>query len=425
MYSIAPLIAPWLLPEDREAMLIAHRCFESVLFDMKSHIWSLHSWPRSVSLESQETWSNIFTVLKQKMPGVKDLEIHVYDRVLSPAAVECLLRVLHDSHLAECIIVLHAGDEILAPFTTVMSYIAELPCSVEFILKFTELSVNGLLAYALRKFIAALDCCRELNFDKKDKKDKKDLTLDCRIDYGVGNVCAQANMHMSDVAAAVPGGLIKSIRCTQQPGSHYAVRLSDATFASLSQAPRFGVTLRSYLSLSDPPKQVIECAKIIVDETVTDCTVHTLNKIEFISQRCKQLISYHLTLVSSEFAFVNDGYNLTECMKELNGSCIKYLRLCGDALLAPSVITLLRHMIRLRTRAELSIGIDVAPKDKSIYAICGELVMRYVHGTMVEVDYDHPDAYKYSRMTHPALLNELLTLSMSVHDAWAMLRPPA
>lgn len=419
MYSIAPLVAPWLLPEDREAMLISHRCFESVLFDMKSHIWSLHSWPKSVSLESQETWSNIFTVLKKKMPGVKDLEIHVYDRVLSPAAVECLLRVLHDSHLAECIIVLHAGDEILAPFTTVMSYIAELPCSVEFILKFTELSVNGLLAYALRKFIAALDSCRELNLDKKD------LTLDCRIDYGVGNVCAQANMHMSDVAAAVPGGLIKSIRCTQQPGSHYAARLSDATFASLSQAPQFGVTLRSYLSLSDPPKQVIECAKIIVDETVTDCTIHTLNKFMFISHRCKQLISYHITLMSSEFAFVNNGYNLTECMKEMNRSCIKYLRFCRDALLAPSVITLLRHMIRLRTRAELSIGIDVAQKDKSIYAICGELVRRYVHGTMVEVDYDHPDAYKYSRMTHPALLNELQTLSMSVHDAWAMLRPPA
>ena len=410
LHALAPLVGSLLTSEDCEALTLAHRCFQRAHLHLERQIWSLQWWRGDLGhlLVDPGVWARKWAALARRMPGIKTLEVHVHDCALPEESARCLWRALPPS-LEECIVVLVATDAVLAPFLATAAA-APLPRSVVFVLKFTEASAHGLSGCMLCRFLAALEPAKEGG---------RALAVDCVIETdGLTQDAWDA------IAAAVPGGLVERVRCRQQSRE---ARLTDACIASLARARWFQVTLDCYLDPEDPANLVAECARTLIDETATVCMNFTIGKFRYVSQRCKQLETYALAHASSDIALVNDGYTLQECMRALDASAVKNVRLCRNALLAPSVTTLLRQMARLRRRAELTVGIRVSPDDDLLHALCAELIRRYARGDgddVVRVEIEHPDAQRVRRMTHSELLAELLKSSACVHDAWRMLKPP-
>jgi hypothetical protein len=430
-HIIAPLVGAFLSSDDCCALTLAHSSFERAHMALQSQIWRLRDWlpPPSPSLGGLSLlldptfWSTKWRALEKRMPGIKTLEIQVYSHVLSEESVRCMWRALPSS-LAQCVVVLTAADDTLLPFVLAQESWPSpdsesgLPLRLLFILKFTEpSSVQGLTSGMLHRFMDALS--------HLGKRTKRDVSVYCKIETD-----AIAKGVWDVVAAAVPSGLVDRIRYIQ--GSRL-VRVTEATFSSLAQARSFDMTQHHHLvDPDDPPNTIVECARTLFDKTVNVCSINTIRKFQFIAQRCKRLEALVLTHMSSDVAFVNGGITLQKCMEALDASSVMRFRLSRHALLTPSVVTLLRQMVLLKRRADLTVGIVVAPDDEGIYLVCGELVRRYLlcsnnttaAGPFPVIEIEHFDAHRNRTKPHAMLLAEMQMLSPCIHDAWSMMAPP-
>jgi hypothetical protein len=316
--------------------------------------------------------------------------------------------------LNDCVIVLNAADATLLPFIKAMSSSADWRRPNKhavFVLKFTVSSVNGLTGGVLQRFLAVLR-------SDDSRCSPSTTTVEYHIDTD-----AMTQTEWSIIADSVSGGglTIDHIRCTE--GLRWDRRsISTECLAALAQVESFTV---EYQGLEHP---IMECARTMFDETANVYSTTTTSKFQRIAQKCKHLDTLILTHMSCDCALVNNGLVLRDCMKFLDDmSSLKKLRLRRHALVAPSVITALRQMARWKSRADLTVGIVVKQHDESIYAMCAELIRRYLLSARrndVVFEIKHPNAQLYRMMTHAKLLDELHLVDPCVHDAWSMLRQP-